>query len=491
MQSEQPAETLPLASAAPKPALRQRFSALFHIVNHIGVAVASKLVPVASIFLYSHSMPVYEYGVLNLASSYLWILAILMTLNLHTAVGRYIYTGADDFATFLGTSYIGMAAVFLLVSMLILSNLSLVERMVMLPAEVIVLLWLIVLGLIAESLFTQIAIYLQSSGRLVKVISVKAVLTLALSIGLLASMPRDKYLAVLYADAAVSVAFFCYVLYVLRGRTRLQFHIHHLRYIVKYSVPLIPYMLCLTLLSQFDRVMIDHYFGKLETGLYSLAYNVGILMLMVVTAFLNVFNPAFFDGLNNQRYDNVVRDSDGIFALSTVVTLGLVLFGQLFFDLLVPEKYDTALDLIPAIAIGGLCFVIFQLWARVIAFANQTYWLSLIGIASVATKIGLNAWLLPRFGYKAAAATTIVAYLMMSVLCVLVVNRSIKLFQVRLWPGIGAVLVCVGVALFFAYATLPLLPSYLLKAVVIIAALLFFKKKILGLFALKDITGRK
>lgn len=488
-------EAQPGAAAGPaprdeSPAKKSGLGALTHIINHLGVAVASKLVPVASIFLYSHNMPVHDYGVLNLASSYLWILAIVMTLNLHTAIGRYIYTGSADFSSFLGTSYLSMGAVFGLVAALILSNLTQVAQLVTLPATVIVLLLLIVVGAISESVYTQIAIYLQHSGKLVRVVSSKALLTLLLSIAALQVLERDQYLAVLYADAAVSLGFFAYVILALRGRTQWRFHTGHLRYIVQYSVPLIPYMLCLTLLSQFDRVMIDRYFGKEATGLYSLSYNVGILMLMVVTALLNVFNPAFFDRLNNRRYAEVIKDSEAIFALATVVTLGLVLFGQVFFDVLVPEKYDRALDLIPAVAIGGLCFVIFQLWARVIAYANKTYWLSLIGIFSVAVKIGLNMWLLPLFGYKAAASTTVIAYLLMSVLCVLVVNHAIALFTVCLLPALTAVAACTAVTLLFAYIALAVWLAYALKIVLMIAALLFYRRTILGLLSLRDIPGR-
>jgi O-antigen/teichoic acid export membrane protein len=372
-----------------------------------------------------------------------------------------------------------------------LLNLERCAAAMQLPPEVVLLLLLIVTGSVAESIFTQIAIYQQTSARLVRAVAFKAVATLVASLCLLTMLPSERYLAVMRADAAVSLLFVAWVGAGLTGKARMTLSMAHLRFMLRYAVPLIPYMLCLTLLSQFDRVMIDRFFGKAETGLYSLAYNVGILMLMVVTAVLNVFNPAFYDGLARKDHARVLRDADSIFALAALVTLVLVLFGEQGFGLIVPAKYGPALDLIPLVALGGLCFVVFQLWARLIAYANRTWLLSLIALACLALKVGLNLWLLPRFGYKAAAATTVLAYLAMSVLCVLVVNHVLQLLTVRLLPSLGYIALCGAVVLLFALLPMGAAPAWALKLALLAAALWHFKARILGLLTLRDIARDK
>lgn len=491
MSAEQSHGANPAAASATedkKVVVRHRFRALQHIINHIGVAVASKLVPVASIFIYSHYMSVYDYGILNLSASYLWILGIVMTLNLHTAVGRYIYTESKDFDQFFGSTLLLIGGIFSVFVIIILTNLARFEELMSLHRNIIFLMLFIVLGSIAESIFSQIAIYLQSSRALLIGVAAKAIGTLLLSIVLLFYMEKDKYFAVLYADAAISLVFLIAVMYSLRERIRLVISMSHVKYMMHYSLPLIPYMLCLTLLSQFDRVMIDRYFGKQETGLYSLVYNVGILMLMIVTALLNVFNTAFFDGINKKDYARVIRDSDSIFALGLLTTAVLVLFGENIFALLVPEKYAPALNIIPVVAIGGLCFVIFQLWARLIAYVNKTYFLSFVAIFATALKIGLNALLLPLFGYKVAAITTVIAYLTMSLLCVWVVNSVVNLFPVKIADKLLYILSFSLIALFFTYVPMPLVFQNVLKVVLIIFIAVHLKDKILGLLSLRDVA---
>lgn len=459
----------------------KRLPVFQHIINHLGVAIASKVVPVASIFLYSHFMSIQDYGVLNLASSYLWIFGILMTLNLHTGIGRYIYTDDGDFASFLGTTLIAITAIFVVCSIAIWLQISNIESLIGLPRNVIWLMLVLVAGSVAESIFTQIAIHDQKSSQLLWVVCAKALGTLVASLAILFMIEQNKYLAVLYADALINLLLVIYILWTFRGKVKFNFGHNHLAYMTRYSVPLIPYMLCLTLLSQFDRVMIDRYFGKAETGLYSLAYNVGIMLLMVVTALLNTFNPTFYDALNKKEYARVVRDSNAIFSLSVLITAILVLFGEDLFRLLVPAKYDTALDLIPLVAIGGLSLVVFQIWVRVIAYAHKTYLISIIAVCATGLKIAMNVLLLPIYGYKVAVITTIAAYLFMSLSCVLVLNRLIRLFKINILYELIYLTALTVAMLFFRDNILPNLIEYSLKFTLLLLLTLLLRKNIFSL----------
>ena len=130
----------------------KRISILQHIVNHMGVAIASKFVPLASIFIYSRFMTVQDYGVINLFMSYIWIFAIVMSLNLHTGIGRYIYTVDTEFGSFLGTSLLAIGAIYLVTSSIVLFNLERFSMLLGLPSQVVILMLFLVLGQIAGGL---------------------------------------------------------------------------------------------------------------------------------------------------------------------------------------------------------------------------------------------------------------------------------------------------------------------------------------------------
>lgn len=403
------------------------------IVNQLGVAVASKLVPIAIIFLYSRMMSVADYGVLNLFQSYLWIFALVLSLNLHVAIGRYIYLPGAAFESFLGTTLISVGAIFVVGAVGILVFANITSGMLGLPPLLLPLMLVTVAGQIVESLMTQITIYDQRGELLLRIVAGKAMVSLSLSLMLLSVWDSDKFFAVLLADAVASFVLSAIVLVLLRRRIEWTLRRVHLAYMARYALPLVPYMLGLTLLSQFDRVIIDRFYGSKATGLYSLSYNVGVLLLMAVTAVLNAFNPKFFAALNQGDHEQANRDARLIFALALVPTVAIVLFGPQFATLILPARYAEGFTLIPIVALGGLCAVVFQIWVRVLAYFHKTATISVITIACAGLNVCLNLWLLPLLGWKLAAWTTVLAYFAMGVLCIIAVNASRLLPPVLPW----------------------------------------------------------
>ena len=467
--------------------MQARLHTLVHIANHLGVVLASKFVPLASILVYSRFMTVEDYGVVNVFSSYIWIFGILMTLNLHTAIGRYIYDREGDFGSFLGTSLLAIGGVYTATAILVAANLDAFAGWLRLPQQVIVLLLIVVLGQVAESMFMQVAIYHERSALLLKVTAARAFATLAITITLLLVLEHDKYRAVLWADAFACAIVFGYVMFTFRREVVWAWRADLLSFMARYSVPLIPYMLSLTLLSQFDRVMIDHFFGKQATGLYSLAYNVGILLIMVATALLNTFNPAFFDAMNRGDHAKVVRDAGSIYSLAVLCTAVLVLFGQDAASLVLSSEYAPAFDIIPVIAIGGLASVSFQIWGRVIGFAKQTWLLAAIAVIATVVKLGLNYWMLPLFGYKAAAATTVLAYALMSLLCIAAVNYRIRLLRVGVAAELGYLVGLGMLAWALDAAEIGQSTMLSIKAVLLLLAVWHFRDRLVALLHIREV----
>lgn len=403
------------------------------IFNQLGVAMASKLVPIATIFLYSRMMGVVDYGVLNIFQSYLWIFVLALSLNLHVAIGRYIYQPEALLESFLGTTLLSVGAVFFVVSIVIFTFADLISVMLGLPKLLLSLMLVVVAGQIVESLMTQITIYDRRGGLLLRIVMGKAVISLSLSLMLLQVWESSKFFAVLFADAIASLMLCVVIVAILRSRIKWTLRLDHLAYMARYALPLVPYMLGLTLLSQFDRVLIDRFYGKEATGLYSLSYNAGILLLMMVTAVLNAFTPAFFEALNRGEHDRISKDARLIFSIALVPTVGIVLFGSKFASIILPARYADGFSLIPIVALGALCSVLHQIWVRVLAYRHKTVTISLITIICAALNIGLNCWLIPLLGWRVAAWTTVMAYAGMVSLCLFAIRTDRLLPKVTPW----------------------------------------------------------
>lgn len=402
------------------------------LLTQLGVAVVSKLLPLLSIFVYSRYMSVGDYGIFNLSQSYQWIFVLVLSLNLHVSIGRYIYEVDPKEGPFLGSLVLMLAALSLLGAVVIYVSRQALTAWLSLPLGAIVLMFLIALGMLVESLFTQLTIRERQGRLLFQVLASKACISFFLSLILLEIVVEKKYIAILFAEAVAFLGMVAYVSVRLKGRVEWTFNREHIFYMFKYAVPLIPYMLGLTLLSQFDRVILNRYFGNQVTGYYSLGYNVGALLMMAVGAALNAFTPDFFDALNKKNISRVMVNSKAIFDCAVVGCLSMVLFGPYIAELLLPTRYKDGFNLIPVVALGSLCAVIFQSWVRVLAYEHRTSLISGIVVVGALLNMGLNLWLVPHTGYQTAAYTSLVSYLVMGILCVIAVNK-VSPIRINLW----------------------------------------------------------
>jgi O-antigen/teichoic acid export membrane protein len=91
----------------------------------------------------------------------------------------------------------------------------------------------------------------------------------------------------------------------------------------------------------------------------------------------------------------------------------LILFSKEIVMILADESYYRALDLVPIIILSYIFVFLYTL------FGNYSFYRKKTGLISIATllagliNIGLNYWLIPEFGYIAAAYTTLVSYILL------------------------------------------------------------------------------
>lgn len=67
------------------------------------------------------------------------------------------------------------------------------------------------------------------------------------------------------------------------------------RYGMAISLPTVPHGLSQLLLNQFDRIMIKSIIGSTEAGLYSFAYNVGMIFQVITNSMDTAWAPWFFE----------------------------------------------------------------------------------------------------------------------------------------------------------------------------------------------------
>ena len=387
-----------------------------HFRNYLGGDLLVALIGALTIPVLTNVLSVSEYGVLNVFMSYVSICSVILLFNVHSAVGRYYYEEKNNFNKFLGTTLI--LSVVMLIFFSIIFFFWHIEISVFsgFSYKYQIFIFLLVIFAVGEGVFRQIFQAKLKSGFLSVINVIKALSILILTVLIIFFIQDEKYVGPVYARLIVGGILFFYALYILRDTIDLVFHTEHVKYIVNYSVPLIPYALSSIILAQFDRVMVNYYEGPESAGLYSFAYNIGFLISLVITALNSSFYPKFFGYYNKQEYHQHDQEITGLHNFLLIASLFLILFGKEIGLILAPSEFNESLNVIPVVVISYVFYSLFVIYNRNIDFSKKTYYSSAILLLAGSVNVLLNIYFIPKYGFIAAAYTTLVSYILLFLL---------------------------------------------------------------------------
>lgn len=182
------------------------------------------------------------------------------------------------------------------------------------------------------------------------------------------------------------------------------------RYVLRFNVPLIPHFLSGIILSQSDRIMIGIMCGKDEVAIYSVAYSVASVLLIVNTAVMDTMIPWTYKSLEAKDYKKLPMVS--LIALLAIVILNFIvaLCAPEIIQIMAPEEYRSAVYIIPPVAISNVFIFMFNLYANIEYYYEQTKLVAMASCGAAIINIVLNYIFINIFGFVAAGYTTVVCY---------------------------------------------------------------------------------
>lgn len=178
-----------------------------------------------------------------------------------------------------------------------------------------------------------------------------------------------------------------------------------------FCVPLLPHYLSEIVLLSSDRIMIDRMCGSSDVAIYSMAYSVGLLITMITNAVNSAFAPYQYQMIKDKKFTILAKNSNYVIGFIAVALCGIMLFGQEVVFIFGGIKYAESVSLIIPISLGVFFNYVFQLFARVQEYFEQKYTITIASVCCAFLNIGLNYIFISLCGYKAAAYTTFICYL--------------------------------------------------------------------------------
>lgn len=182
----------------------------------------------------------------------------------------------------------------------------------------------------------------------------------------------------------------------------------------KYSIPGIVTNLSIVLLTYSDRYVISIFCDMSQVGIYSQIYNFSQLsILALVQVFFSVINPEFLKALEYYP-DKINKYLSQYYKYYLILLLPITFYMSIFAKpisvIFFGEDFREGYDIIPYVAFSAFINGLILFRDTKFKFENK-YRMVIIGfMIATLVNLALNFILIPIFGYKMAALTTLISY---------------------------------------------------------------------------------
>lgn len=217
-----------------------------------------------------------------------------------------------------------------------------------------------------------------------------------------------------------------------QGAYEFDWKLANAKEVLAISTPLIPHALSSVVIAASDLLFIENMIGPDSVGIYSLAYQVAMVVMLCSDAFLKAWQPWFFKTFKLASY----KENAAVLKYSFLFILFIALFSVVYgvsatylLPLVVSEKYFESADLVLPISVCFVFFAMYQMSYPYLVYLKDTRILALITPLAAATNLVFNYVLIPSLGFMGAIISTGLSYFVLFALTVLYLYKR-KTFSI-------------------------------------------------------------
>ena len=152
--------------------------------------------------------------------------------------------------------------------------------------------------------------------------------------------------------------------------------------------------------------------GDAESGIYSCAYIVYTIIAVTYSSLDTVWGPWFYEQMSTENYAGIMSTARKYSWGIGLFTSGLLLISPEIITILGTASYHDAAYLTVPIIIGGFFSYLYSFPAQVEYYYEKTKYIAIGTSCAAVFNILSNYICIQKFGYQAAAYTTLVTYVL-------------------------------------------------------------------------------
>lgn len=414
--------------------------------------VATQVLGILLVPIYTNALRPEEFGLWGLAGTVQKVLATVLGLGSAGAISRFYFDDSEDSgrketvgAVWVGWLLVGLP-LFLLMNLVGPSVSSVVFTQVPYDPYIRLALWTAVLS--AMVTLPEAVLRAREQAGWFSLLAVLGFVARAVLIIYYVVYRRQGVEGGLQGQFLGSLLAGGVYVGVMMAMVRWDWNVKTMRAALMFGLPLVPHRLATWALGFSDRWILQRYVSLSALGQYTLAYQFGLGMSMILNSLNRAWTPIFYQKVQELGGLRVVTRITTYYSIG-VAWLGMAtaVMAKPVIALIAKPDYHAAHDLVPLIAAGYAMQGMYFAATNAIAYAKRTRYLPFITGVAAATNIVLNLVLVPRLGAIAAALSTWLGYTVFAVIAFLAAQRVFPLrYELRrISLAVGIALICYAV----------------------------------------------
>jgi len=366
--------------------------------------------------IYTRILSTEEYGMYSLFATWLNIFTVVATLSLSNTPyynGMLKYEGKGNQYTSSIQSLGSLSTILCAVIFTIIY--PLVGDIIGLPYEIFILMFAIIIVNLAFQFWSM---QQRLKYRYKALVFTTLALSLIIQVGciIFALFLNLGYKGIVYGYVVGNLAIcsiFYFRNYIIGRKLYVKEYWSHA---ISLSVPLIPHYLAQLILAQSDRIMINYYLGAGKAGIYSLSYQISLIMTLLTNGINSSLTPWMYRCLKESDYKKIKDVTGKLIILVSVLSAFVMLIAPEIVVILGTVEYLDAVWIMPPVVFCTCYMFVYGIWGTVLFFYEKNVVVAVGSCVGAVINVLLNALLIPRFGFIAAAYTTVAGYVVIYLL---------------------------------------------------------------------------
>jgi O-antigen/teichoic acid export membrane protein len=404
-----------------------RSSGIYTAANMLNAAIPFFMLPILTRYL----SPT-DYGIVAMFTVMIGFFNPFIGVNIHGAINRqYFEKDTINLPQYIGNAFMLLVTNLLVISLIVTIFSDFLSNVTSFPED-----WLWAVMLVAS---------FQVSCQVVLVIWQVQVKPLAYGtfqvIQTLMNVSLTLYFVVILelgwqgrveGQIIAVTVFGCLGLGILIKKKLLEFKINkkYIKHILKFGIPLIPHTVGAAIITMSDRVFITNMVGVDSTGIYTVGFQIGMIIGILQDSFNKAWVPWFFSKLKKDQLKDkilIIKITYIYFIVIVFVALILGLIAPLLLSVFVGPEFSQASQYVIWIAVGFAFNGMYKMVTNYIFYLQKTYILMFSTFGTAVLNVILNAIFIYFLGAIGAAIATSVSFFVMFIITWIIAAKLYKM----------------------------------------------------------------